>query len=269
MIQLKTTSQTLQLRGTTAPHIDVCTAANTVQLTSTGPRGPQGVPGRDGADGIGIQGPPGPTGSPGPAADPAALSAVSTRVDALTATVTAINNLAPEQLNAFSEVAQALNNDPAFAQTMTTALARRVRVDAAQALSSTERAVARENIDAASLASTLGKLDRTDYVRALQIIATGKPPAGSLIGGGIVPQAGTIDIQASSISADTGPAQNLTLTIRVNGAIRGTIAFAAGATVGVITFATAALSAGDRLSVYLDASDTAFMGLIGSLVVRL
>lgn len=68
--------------------------------------------------------------------------------------------------------------------TMTTALGRRVRVDAAQALTVTERTVARSNIDAASLSDVSAKLSKDSYVRSLEIVVSGKPPAGALIGSG-------------------------------------------------------------------------------------
>jgi len=138
---------------------------NTVTTKATGTRGPageRGLPGEPGRRGeigpqgeIGETGPRGATGSRGAtgatgpqgpvgaSADPTVVNNLSTRVDALTTNIRDIINLAPETLNAFSEVASALNNDPQFAQTMTTALGNRVRFDAAQALDSTQRNIVR------------------------------------------------------------------------------------------------------------------------------
>lgn len=121
---------------------------------SRGEQGIQGIKGDTGAQGIqgikGDKGDTGATGSPGTNADPTAITNLNNRVDALNSAVTAINNLAPETLDSFKEVANAINNDPQFASTMTTALGYRVRVDASQSFDATQRAVGRGNIDATS-----------------------------------------------------------------------------------------------------------------------
>lgn len=119
-----------------------------------GDQGDKGVKGDTGAEGpIGLTGPKGDTGATGAtgaAADPTAINSLNNRVDALNTAVTAINNLAPETLDSFKEVANAINNDPQFAATMTTSLSYRVRVDAAQSFDAKQRAVGRSNIDAIS-----------------------------------------------------------------------------------------------------------------------
>ena len=51
-------------------------------------------------------------------------------------------------LDTLKELADALNNDPSFYQTIANGMAKRVRVDAAQTFSEAEKAQARENIGA-------------------------------------------------------------------------------------------------------------------------
>jgi hypothetical protein len=239
---------------------------NTVTTKAAGTRGPRGEKGEPGES---IQGEPGPRGATGAAADPTVVNNLSTRVDALTTNIRDIINLAPETLNAFSEVASALNNDPQFAQTMTTALGNRVRFDAAQALDSTQRNIVRSNIDAASVSDVTGKLPKESYVRSLQVIVSGKPAANALLGGGITPQGGTIDTAASTFRADTAPTADTIVTIKVNDAQRGTVTFPAGQLAGVLAFSGTTLVAGDRIAFYTGAADATLAGLIGSLVVRL
>jgi hypothetical protein len=239
---------------------------NTVTVKATGTRGSKGEPGESIRGDVGPMGPVGPRGE---SADLTAVSTLANRVDALTSTVTDIRSLAPEALNAFSEVASALNNDPQFAQTMTTALGNRVRFDAVQALTATQRNVARSNLDAASVSDVTGKLAKENYVRSLQVVIGGKPPANSLLGGGITPQNGTIDATASRFLADTAPSAETVFTLKVNGAQRGTITFPAGQTVGVLVLTGTTLVAGDRIAFYSGATDATLGGVIGSLVVRL
>lgn len=234
-----------------------------------GAQGVRGEPGEKGERGEAIQGPSGPRGEPGQAADPAVITSLTSRVDALTGNVRDIINLAPETLNAFSEVASALNNDPQFAQTMTTALGNRVRFDAAQALTSTQRNVVRSNIDAASVADVTGKLAKDSYVRSLQVVVSGKPVANSLLGGGITPQSGTIDAPASAFAIDVAPTADAVFSLRINGTQRGTVSFPAGQTVGVLALTGTTLVVGDRIAFYAGAADATLAGLIGSLVVRL
>lgn len=239
---------------------------NTMTAKATGVRGPKGERGESIQ---GLPGPPGPRGEKGDSADPATLNALASRVDALTASVTDMRNLAPETLNAFSEVASALNNDPQFAQTMTTALGNRVRFDAAQALTSTQRNVVRSNIDAASVADLTGKLPKESYVRSLQIVVSGKPSANALIGGGITPQSGTVDVTASMFGVDVAPTADAIFSLKINGTQRGTVTFPAGQTAGVLALTGTTLVVGDRIAFYAGAADATLAGLIGSLVVRL
>ncbi len=229
-----------------------------------GPTGPIGPTGATGATG-----PVGGTGATGAAADPTVVNNLTTRVDALTANIKDIINLAPETLNAFSEVASALNNDPQFAQTMTTALSNRVRYDAAQALTSTQRNVVRSNIDAASYSDAASKLPKESYVRSLQIVVSGKPVANALLGGGITPQSGTIDTTASVFAVDTAPTSDAIFSLKINGTQRGTVTVPAGQTTGVLALSGTALVVGDRIAFYAGAADTTLAGVIGSLVVRL
>ncbi len=231
------------------------------EIGETGPRGASGSRGSTGATG--------PQGPAGASADPTVVNNLSTRVDALTTNIRDIINLAPETLNAFSEVASALNNDPQFAQTMTTALGNRVRFDAAQALDSTQRNIVRSNIDAASVSDVTGKLPKESYVRSLQVIVSGKPAANALLGGGITPQSGTIDVAVSMFSVDVAPTAETVFLLRINGTQRGTVTFPAGQTVGVLALIGTTLVVGDRIAFYAGAADATLAGLIGSLVVRL
>ena len=71
-------------------------------------------------------------------------------------------------LDTLSELAAALNNDPAFATTIATQIANRVRFDAAQTLTQPQMAQARANIGAQS-AAAIGDPDRNlvaDYSAA-------------------------------------------------------------------------------------------------------
>ena len=71
-------------------------------------------------------------------------------------------------LDTLSELAAALNNDPAFATTIATQIANRVRFDAAQTLTQPQMAQARANIGAQS-AADIGNPDRNlvaDYTAA-------------------------------------------------------------------------------------------------------
>jgi hypothetical protein len=217
-----------------------------------------------------VQGERGLQGETGASADPAVVNNLTTRVDALTNNIKDIINLAPETLNAFSEVASALNNDPQFAQTMTTALANRIRYDAAQNLTATQRAVARSNVDAAAMSDLTARLSRDAYVRTLQAVSARKPSASALIGGGFVAQGGVIDASASAFRADTAPTGAATLSVMVNGVSRGTIAFAAGSFNASINIANGALNANDYIAIYAPATvDSTLAGIIGGLVVRL
>jgi len=232
--------------------------------------GPPGVRGETGARGAtGSRGATGATGPQGPAgvsADPTVVNNLSTRIDALTTNIRDIINLAPETLNAFSEVASALNNDPQFAQTMTTALGNRVRFDAAQALDSTQRNIVRSNIDAASVSDVTGKLPKESYVRSLQVIVSGKPAANALLGGGITPQSGTFDGTASRFSVDVAPTSDTIILLRINGTQRGTVTFLAGQTLGVLALTATTLVVGDRIAFYSGAADATLAGVIGSMV---
>lgn len=267
MIEFTHTDQIIDFTVAEEVTFEIIEAAGpTVTFEMTGPQGPRGEPGQSIQ---GLPGPAGPRGEKGESADPAIVTTLANRVDALTASVTDIRNLAPEALNAFSEVASALNNDPQFAQTMTTALGNRVRFDAAQALTSTQRNVVRSNIDAASVADVLSKLPKESYVRSLQIVVSGKPNANALIGGGITSQSGTIDSAASAFKADIPPTADAVLTIKVNDVQRGTVTFPAGQTTGALSITGATLVFGDRIAFYAGAADATLAGLIGSLVVRL
>ena len=71
-------------------------------------------------------------------------------------------------LDTLSELAAALNNDPAFAATIAAEIANRVRYDAAQTLTAPQMAQARANIGAQS-AADIGNPDRdlvADYTAA-------------------------------------------------------------------------------------------------------
>ena len=71
-------------------------------------------------------------------------------------------------LDTLSELAAALNNDPAFAATIAAEIANRVRFDAAQTLTQPQMARARANIGAQS-AAAIGDPDRNlvaDYTAA-------------------------------------------------------------------------------------------------------
>ena len=71
-------------------------------------------------------------------------------------------------LDTLSELAAALNNDPAFAATIAAEIANRVRFDAAQTLTAPQMAQARANIGAQS-AAAIGDPDRNlvaDYTAA-------------------------------------------------------------------------------------------------------
>ena len=71
-------------------------------------------------------------------------------------------------LDTLSELAAALNNDPAFAATIAAEIANRVRFDAAQTLTAPQMAQARANIGAQS-AAAIGDPDRdlvADYTAA-------------------------------------------------------------------------------------------------------
>ncbi|KQM20183.1 hypothetical protein ASE73_07630 [Sphingomonas sp. Leaf24] len=114
-----------------------------------------------------------------------------------------------------------------------------------------------------------GKLSKEAYVRSLQFVLSGRPTANALLGGGVTPQVGTIDVSASSFVAETAPTNAVTLTIKLNGANAGTVSFNANSTTGAITLNSTSLNAGDRISLYMGNADPTFSGLIGSLVVRL
>ena len=92
--------------------------------------------------------------------------------DAIEAAKTAVKNDltagAAAALDTLSELAAALNNDPAFAATIAAELANRVRFDAAQTLTAAQQTQARANIGAQS-AAAIGDQDRdlvADYTAA-------------------------------------------------------------------------------------------------------
>ena len=86
--------------------------------------------------------------------------------DAIEVAKTAVKNDltagAAAALDTLSELAAALNNDPAFAATIAAEIANRVRYDAAQALSAPQQAQARTNIGAQA-AADVGNTDH-DFV---------------------------------------------------------------------------------------------------------
>ena len=86
--------------------------------------------------------------------------------DAIEAAKTAVKNDltagAAAALDTLSELAAALNNDPAFAATIAAEIANRVRFDAAQTLTAAQQTQARANIGAQS-AAAIGDTDH-DYV---------------------------------------------------------------------------------------------------------
>ena len=92
--------------------------------------------------------------------------------DAIEAAKTAVKNDltagAAAALDTLSELAAALNNDPAFAATIAAEIANRVRFDAAQTLTQPQMAQARANIGAQS-AAAIGDPDHdfvADYTAA-------------------------------------------------------------------------------------------------------
>ena len=92
--------------------------------------------------------------------------------DAIEAAKTAVKNDltagAAAALDTLSELAAALNNDPAFAATIAAEIANRVRYDAAQTLTAPQQTQARANIGAQS-AAAIGDPDRNlvaDYTAA-------------------------------------------------------------------------------------------------------
>ena len=92
--------------------------------------------------------------------------------DAIEAAKTAVKNDltagAAAALDTLSELAAALNNDPAFAATIAAEIANRVRYDAAQTLTAAQQTQARANIGAQS-AAAIGDPDRdlvADYTAA-------------------------------------------------------------------------------------------------------
>ena len=92
--------------------------------------------------------------------------------DAIEAAKTAVKNDltagAAAALDTLSELAAALNNDPAFAATIAAEIANRVRFDAAQTLTAAQQTQARANIGAQS-AAAIGDPDRdlvADYTAA-------------------------------------------------------------------------------------------------------
>ena len=92
--------------------------------------------------------------------------------DAIEAAKTAVKNYltagAAAALDTLSELAAALNNDPAFAATIAAEIANRVRFDAAQVLTEPQQAQARSNIGAQS-AAAIGNPDHdlvADYTGA-------------------------------------------------------------------------------------------------------
>lgn len=68
----------------------------------------------------------------------------------IAAAVAGLVDSSPATMNTLNELAAALDNDPSFATTISTALGNRVRVDAAQTFTAPEQAQARDNIGAAS-----------------------------------------------------------------------------------------------------------------------
>ena len=93
-------------------------------------------------------------------------------VDAIEVAKTAVKNDltagAAAALDTLSELAAALNNDPAFAATIAAEIANRVRFDAAQTLTQPQMAQARANIGAQS-AAAIGDPDHdfvADYTAA-------------------------------------------------------------------------------------------------------
>ena len=92
--------------------------------------------------------------------------------DAIEAAKTAVKNDltagAAAALDTLSELAAALNNDPAFAATIAAEIANRVRFDAAQVLDATQQTQARSNIGAQA-AAAIGNPDHdfvADYTAA-------------------------------------------------------------------------------------------------------
>ncbi len=112
------------------------------------------------------------------------------------------------------------------------------------------------------------KLNRADYIRSLQIIVSGKPTGSALLGGGIVPQPGTLDAAASAFRVETAGTNSVALTIRLNGSEIGSVTFAAGSNTGVLALTSTAIVAGDRLAFFMGGQDATFADLMGSLVVR-
>lgn len=82
-------------------------------------------------------------------------------VNAISAATSALVDAAPGSLDTLNELAAALNDDPNFATTLTTALGNRVRFDAAQSLTGAQQTQARSNIGAA-VAADVGDTT-TDY----------------------------------------------------------------------------------------------------------
>ncbi len=80
----------------------------------------------------------------------------------ITAALNGVLSGAPAALDTLKELADAINDDPAFASTVTTALGNRVRFDAAQTLTAGQQAQAKANIDAYG-AAEIGAAD-TNFV---------------------------------------------------------------------------------------------------------
>lgn len=77
-------------------------------------------------------------------------------------------------LDTLKELADALDNDPQFATTVSNALALRIRVDAAQSFNLAQKTQGRSNLDA------LGTVDKGKADGVASLDSTGKVPAGQL-----------------------------------------------------------------------------------------
>jgi len=161
------------------------------------------------------------------------------------AAAAAIVASSPAALDTLNELSAALNNDPNFATTITTALGNRVRFDAAQTLTSTEQAQARNNIAAGTSNLTIGTTATTAKAGNYQPIAanisdstvTGRsvltaidaPAARSAIGAGT----SNLVLGTTSSTAKAGDYTPPTATETVSGVVE--LATTAEATTGIDT----------------------------------
>lgn len=110
--------------------------------------------------------------------------------------------------------------------------------------------------DIAAEVDISGKLDTTSYIKGAYCHCAGKPGASEVIGGTLMPYAGTFTTSSCVGKALVAATASTTVTIKLNGSSIGTAVWASSGTTATMTITSSpqSYSAGDHVTFHAPSS---------------